>query len=38
MLKILGIITALPKVLPNEDLDIKANKIHRPKIVPEPPI
>lgn len=38
MLKILGIITALPNVFPNEDLDKNANKIHRPKIVPEPPI
>lgn len=35
MLKILGIITALPNVFPNEDLD---KKTHRPKIVPEPPI
>ena len=38
MLKILGIITALPNVFPNEDLDKNANKIHRPKLVPEPPI
>ena len=38
MLKILGIITALPNVFPNEDLDKNANKIHRPKIGPESPI